>query len=91
MVIRLLKKPYSQSVLVIFLANAKESLTVYSLIVNGDNINTRNAANLYDDVLITSGIGLKMENYKLKVCVTGHIKSQDDIQQATFSYITYVI
>ena len=48
-----------QSVLVISLANAKESLTVYSLIANGDKIGTRNLANLYDGVLIAPSIGLK--------------------------------
>ena len=48
-----------QSVLVIALANAKESLTVHSVIVNGDKLDTRNFANLYDGVLIASNIGLK--------------------------------
>ena len=35
-----------QSVLVISLANTKESLTVYSLVVNGDKIRTRNLATI---------------------------------------------
>ena len=50
---------YSQSVLVISLAKAKESLTVYSLIANGDKIGTKNLSNLYDGVLVASGIELK--------------------------------
>ena len=44
--------------MVIFLANAEERLTVYSLIANGDKIGTKNLANLYDGVLIASIIGL---------------------------------
>ena len=43
----------------ISLANAKESLTVYLVIVNGDENQARNLTNLYDDVLIASSIGLK--------------------------------
>ena len=50
---------YLQSVLVISLPNAKESLTVYLLIVNGDKIGTWNFANLHNRVLIGSSIGLK--------------------------------
>ena len=48
-----------QSVLVISLAKLKVSLTVYVLIVNGDKIDTRYFANLYDGMLISSSIGLK--------------------------------
>ena len=33
--------------------------TIYSLIVNGDKIGSRNFANLYDSMLIASSIGLK--------------------------------
>ena len=47
-----------QLVLVISLANAKELLTVYSLIAKGDKTVTKNLANLYDVVLIASSIGL---------------------------------
>ena len=50
---------YFQSVLVISSANAKVSLTVYSLIINGDKLGARNFANLYDCVLMASSIGLK--------------------------------
>ena len=45
--------------MIISLANAKESLTVYLVIVNGDENHARNLTNLYDDVLIASSIGLK--------------------------------
>ena len=45
--------------MIISLANAKESLTVYLVIVNGDENQARNLTNLYDDVLIASSIGLK--------------------------------
>ena len=37
----------------------QESLTVYLVIVNGDENQARNLTNLYDDVLIASSIGLK--------------------------------
>ena len=50
---------YFQSVLVISSANAKVSLTVYSLIINGDKLGARNFVNLYDCVLMASSIGLK--------------------------------
>ena len=50
---------YFQSVLVISSANAKVSLTVYSLIINGYKLGARNFANLYDCVLMASSIGLK--------------------------------
>ena len=48
-----------QSVLAIYLPNAKEFLTVYSLIVSEDEIDRRNLANFYDGVRIASSIGLK--------------------------------
>ena len=41
-----------QSVLAIYLPNAKESLTVYSLIVSEDEIDRRHLANLCDGVRI---------------------------------------
>ena len=50
---------YLQSVLVISLANAKDSLTVYPLIVNGDKTDTKSFANLYYGILIATVIGLK--------------------------------
>ena len=50
---------YFLPVLVISSANAKVSLTVYSLIINGDKLGARNFANLYDCVLMTSSIALK--------------------------------
>ena len=48
-----------QLVLVISLASTKESLTVYSLLANGDKMGTRNLAHLCDGVLIASSISLK--------------------------------
>ena len=50
---------YLQSVLIISLGNANESLAVYSLIDNGDKIGTRDFTSLYDGVLIASSVGLK--------------------------------
>ena len=50
---------YLKSILAIFLPNAKDSLRVYLLIVNGDKIGTWNFANLYNCALMGSSIGFK--------------------------------
>ena len=43
-----------QSVLVISLANANKSLSVYLLVLSGDKVGTAKLANFYDGVFIVS-------------------------------------